>query len=37
MMNTSQTYKMKDTTNEHGDNKAKSTPIGMIYRHLYNI
>ncbi|XP_026736609.1 THAP domain-containing protein 1-like [Trichoplusia ni] len=30
MMNTNQTYKMKDTTNEHGDNKAKSTPIAMV-------
>lgn len=27
-MNTTQTYKMKENTTEHGDNKAKSTPIG---------
>ncbi|CAH0587156.1 unnamed protein product [Chrysodeixis includens] len=29
-MNSSQSYKMKETTNEHGDNKAKSTPIAMV-------
>ncbi|CAH0683339.1 unnamed protein product [Spodoptera exigua] len=29
-MNTTQTYKMKENSTEHGDNKAKSTPIAMV-------
>ncbi|XP_063891610.1 THAP domain-containing protein 1-like [Helicoverpa armigera] len=29
-MNTSQSYKMKENATDHGDSKAKSTPIAMV-------